>query len=300
MNESQMLWCQTGLPVLLMLPGPHTLNVGYLVGFAHYAMAALTLVADPACWEGGEERRQQQQGAGASRATTGLVVGVALFVGASIEQVGAWVVRGMWDYHDPSFYHSIPHLSIPAQYRCHAALAALRKSSSHSHRGNGNGGGSRRRSGRLAAAGDKDKPSSPPSPPSSSHALPRGHWGFGRVACPHYTCEAVLYLALALLFASSRGGNGTAGLLAVWVAVNLGVTAEKTRRWYRQRWGRCACVYIWGPRCTVWRRCMSLFTRACHTTITGSQGSSRPRARPCFRVFGSVHLRVVSSLMDNK
>lgn len=77
-----------------MLSGPHTLNAGYLVGFAHYAMAALTLVADPACWEEDEERRQQQ-GAGASQATIGLVVGVALFVGASIEQVGVLVVRRM-------------------------------------------------------------------------------------------------------------------------------------------------------------------------------------------------------------
>lgn len=54
------------------------------------------------------------------------------------------------------------------------------------------------------------------------------------MACPHYTCEALLYLALALLFASNEW-NGTAGLLVLWVTVNLGVTAEKTRRWYQER-----------------------------------------------------------------
>jgi 3-oxo-5-alpha-steroid 4-dehydrogenase 3 / polyprenol reductase len=58
------------------------------------------------------------------------------------------------------------------------------------------------------------------------------------VACPHYTCEALVYAALGLLFLSPGKGkraNGTAALLAVWVAVNLGVTANKTRRWYRER-----------------------------------------------------------------
>ena len=53
---------------------------GYLVGFAHYAMAALSLVADPACWQ--EEQKEQQP-----RVTIGLVAGTVLFVVASIEQV---------------------------------------------------------------------------------------------------------------------------------------------------------------------------------------------------------------------
>lgn len=67
-------------------------EIGYLVGFAHYAMAALSLVADPACWE--EDGRGQP-----FTATPALVVGVALFVGASIEQVRE--IGRVWD-RDPS------------------------------------------------------------------------------------------------------------------------------------------------------------------------------------------------------
>lgn len=57
------------------------------------------------------------------------------------------------------------------------------------------------------------------------------------MACPHYTCEALLYLALALLFCGppSKAPNATAGLLALWVTANLGSTAHKTRRWYLKR-----------------------------------------------------------------
>lgn len=107
------------------------------------------------------------------------------------------------------------------------------------------------------------------------------------MACPHYTCEALLYLALALLFASN-GWNGTAGLLALWVVANLGVTAEKTRRWYRQRF---VCVYV-RARCE-WRRLFDQDRKHTTSNPTGFHGSSRPRARPWSRVFGSVWVCLV-------
>jgi hypothetical protein len=59
---------------------------GYLVGFAHYIMAALSLVADPACWEEAAEERQPGKPPHAG-VTMGIVVGSVLFVVASIEQV---------------------------------------------------------------------------------------------------------------------------------------------------------------------------------------------------------------------
>ena len=56
-------------------------HTGYLVGLAHYLMAALSLVADPACW-------MKDRGDVLTVVTPGLVVGTVLFVVASFEQVG--------------------------------------------------------------------------------------------------------------------------------------------------------------------------------------------------------------------
>lgn len=61
----------------------HPPTAGYLVGFAHYVMAALSLVGDPACWDDHEPHKRQRQ----PGVTVGVVGGVALFVAASIEQV---------------------------------------------------------------------------------------------------------------------------------------------------------------------------------------------------------------------
>ncbi|KAF2455944.1 protein DFG10 [Lineolata rhizophorae] len=96
---------------------------------------------------------------------------------------------------------------------------------------------------------------------SPAATLPE-HPNFGFALCPHYTAEIVVYVALAGLLAPSSSGIGAAGgaadrgggwrlgslggaglvnvsLMAAlaFVAVNLGVTAEGTRRWYVERLG---------------------------------------------------------------
>lgn len=56
---------------------------------------------------------------------------------------------------------------------------------------------------------------------------------FAYIACPHYTCECLIYVALALASApAGRLFNGTllAGLF--FVVANLGATAGNTRAWY--------------------------------------------------------------------
>lgn len=61
---------------------------------------------------------------------------------------------------------------------------------------------------------------------------------FAYIACPHYTCECLIYVALAL--ASAAPGhifNRTllAGLF--FVVANLGATAGNTRAWYVEKFG---------------------------------------------------------------
>lgn len=62
---------------------------------------------------------------------------------------------------------------------------------------------------------------------------------FRRIVCPHYTCECLIYLSLAVL-ASPEGYWCNRSLLSVllFVAVNLGVTAHGTRNWYIEKFGQ--------------------------------------------------------------
>ena len=56
--------------------------------------------------------------------------------------------------------------------------------------------------------------------------------------CPHYTCECLFYLALSLLGAPEGQVYNTTLLTAcLFVAVNLGVTAARTRSWYHTKFG---------------------------------------------------------------
>ena len=83
------------------------------------------------------------------------------------------------------------------QHRCHRTLAELR-------------------------------PSTPSTVPA--YSIPRGS-GFSYLLCPHYTAELVIYLAFAMLRSCLLQW-----LALVWTAVNLSITAHKTRQWYASKW----------------------------------------------------------------
>ncbi|KAI1414654.1 hypothetical protein F5Y13DRAFT_13163 [Hypoxylon sp. FL1857] len=61
---------------------------------------------------------------------------------------------------------------------------------------------------------------------------------FQYLVCPHYTCECALYLSLALV-AAPKGQlyNRTLICAVLFVAVNLGVTANGTKKWYAEKFG---------------------------------------------------------------
>jgi len=61
---------------------------------------------------------------------------------------------------------------------------------------------------------------------------------FRRIVCPHYTCECLLYLTLAVV-AAPEGQLCNRTLLCglAFVAINLGVTANGTRQWYLAKFG---------------------------------------------------------------
>jgi 3-oxo-5-alpha-steroid 4-dehydrogenase len=91
------------------------------------------------------------------------------------------------------------------------------------------------------------------------YTLPQ-HWLFLRVVCPHYTCECLIYVSLALLarplvhmepsapepsfsFFSSSSPipvifNGTLLCNVVFVVVNLGRVAAEAKEWSTRKFGR--------------------------------------------------------------
>ncbi|KAI0834969.1 hypothetical protein F5Y06DRAFT_146291 [Hypoxylon sp. FL0890] len=61
---------------------------------------------------------------------------------------------------------------------------------------------------------------------------------FRYLVCPHYTCECALYLSLALVAApNGQLYNRTLVCAVLFVAVNLGVTANGTKKWYSEKFG---------------------------------------------------------------
>lgn len=61
---------------------------------------------------------------------------------------------------------------------------------------------------------------------------------FRYLVCPHYTCECVLYLALAVVAAPGHQlYNKTLMCAWLFVSVNLGVTAIGTKKWYADKFG---------------------------------------------------------------
>ncbi|KAI9375736.1 hypothetical protein BJX61DRAFT_95676 [Aspergillus egyptiacus] len=77
------------------------------------------------------------------------------------------------------------------------------------------------------------------------YSLPT-HPLFGRIICPHYTAECMIYLSMALL-AAPKGETANKTMLSalVFVAVNLGITASNTRQWYKQKFGEEAVRGKW-------------------------------------------------------
>ncbi|KAJ2888307.1 hypothetical protein FB639_000730 [Coemansia asiatica] len=83
---------------------------------------------------------------------------------------------------------------------------------------------------------------------NSGYVVPDGDL-FSLVACPHFLCEILIYLAIWI----ATGFQATSLIWTIfWTVINLGITARETQRWYRQKFGskypRCrkALVpYIW-------------------------------------------------------
>lgn len=62
---------------------------------------------------------------------------------------------------------------------------------------------------------------------------------FRGIVCPHYGAECIIYLSLALLAAPpGQLINKTMLTCLAFVAVNLGLTAQTTKQWYMQKFGR--------------------------------------------------------------
>jgi 3-oxo-5-alpha-steroid 4-dehydrogenase 3 / polyprenol reductase len=72
-------------------------------------------------------------------------------------------------------------------------------------------------------------------PPSPNYVFPKA--GpldlFNSTLTPHYLCEVAIYFGIAGISLS-----WTVVSAAIFVAVNLGVSADVTRQWYELRFGR--------------------------------------------------------------
>lgn len=65
------------------------------------------------------------------------------------------------------------------------------------------------------------------------------HPVFTNLLCPHYSCETAIYILLSFLAApAGKTVNWTLFCGAVFVAVNLGVTAIGTKDWYMLKFGK--------------------------------------------------------------
>lgn len=61
---------------------------------------------------------------------------------------------------------------------------------------------------------------------------------FRYLVCPHYTCECLLYLSMAVMAApEGQLYNRTLACAVLFVTVNLGVTAQGTKLWYEEKFG---------------------------------------------------------------
>ncbi|KAI0905908.1 hypothetical protein F4823DRAFT_627437 [Ustulina deusta] len=61
---------------------------------------------------------------------------------------------------------------------------------------------------------------------------------FRYLVCPHYTCECLLYLSMAVMAApEGQLYNQTLACAVLFVSINLGVTANGTKLWYGEKFG---------------------------------------------------------------
>jgi 3-oxo-5-alpha-steroid 4-dehydrogenase 3 len=80
--------------------------------------------------------------------------------------------------------------------------------------------------------------SSSPASKKSHYILPTHH-SFHLSLTPHYLAECIIYLSLSILAAPpGYFVNGTIFCALIFTTVNLGVTADGTREWYRRRFGK--------------------------------------------------------------
>ena len=76
---------------------------------------------------------------------------------------------------------------------------------------------------------------------------------FQLLLCPHYAAECLIYFSLALAGApASTSLNRTILCALAFVAVNLGVTATGTRKWYVDRFGEEAIRGRWNMVPFIW------------------------------------------------
>lgn len=72
------------------------------------------------------------------------------------------------------------------------------------------------------------------------------HPVFHSLVCPHYFAECLIYLALAIVSAPSGCIlNHTMLCALVFVAVNLGVTADGTKKWYETKFAKESVAGRW-------------------------------------------------------
>ncbi|KAK0722384.1 hypothetical protein B0T26DRAFT_640833 [Lasiosphaeria miniovina] len=69
---------------------------------------------------------------------------------------------------------------------------------------------------------------------------------FRHLICPHYTCECLVYLSLAVVTAPpGQLCNKTLLCALLFVAINLGATASGTHKWYGEKFGAGAVAGKW-------------------------------------------------------
>lgn len=70
------------------------------------------------------------------------------------------------------------------------------------------------------------------------YTLPE-HPAFSLALCPHYFAECLIYVALSIIAApSGHFINRTIFCALIFVTINLGVTADGTKTWYEQKFGK--------------------------------------------------------------
>ncbi|CAD6501019.1 BgTH12-06719 [Blumeria graminis f. sp. triticale] len=77
------------------------------------------------------------------------------------------------------------------------------------------------------------------------YSLPN-HWLFDWIVCPHYASECFIYLAIT--FISAPSGllfNRTVSMGLIFVVSNLAVTADSTKNWYAENFGKDSVQRKW-------------------------------------------------------